>query len=75
MARMMRYVSTAGEHETRIDKDLGGCEYCLLKIELTVLYLHETEENGEHLRVGGNLLRTNLERCHWPYFARYEMWF
>jgi hypothetical protein len=50
---MMRYVSTAwsyaGEDEIRIDKDLGGCEDCLLKIELIALYLYESEENSERL--------------------------
>lgn len=53
VAKMMRYVSTAwsyaGEDEIRIDKDLGGCEDCLLKIELIALYLYESEENSERL--------------------------
>jgi hypothetical protein len=66
-------MSLAGEHEARIDKDLGGSGDGLLKIELAFLYSHETEENSEHHTLGGNVLYTNLEHCHWPYFARYEM--
>lgn len=52
---------------------MGGREDWLLKIELTVRYSHETEENTEHHRVGGNVLYTNLEHRRWPSFAWYEM--